>query len=116
MKYSLILLACFTLSAADLARRAHALAATLPAGAGAAVVPGVSEVGGGSFPGAELPTSLVRLGTDAPSADELAARLRRADPPVIVRIDGDRVVLDPRTILAADEPSVVRAIRQALDA
>ena len=30
---------------------------------------------------------------------ELAARLRTANPPVIGRIEGDRVLLDPRTVL-----------------
>ena len=79
------------------------------AGAGAQPVEGTSEVGGGSFPGATLRTWLVRLAPTGLSADELAARLRDADPPVIARIEAGHVVLDPRTILPGEEDAVVRA-------
>jgi L-seryl-tRNA(Ser) seleniumtransferase len=82
-------------------------------GVGAVVVPGQSTVGGGSLPGETLPTSLVAL--NAPSPDELAARLRAADPPIIGRIDEDRLVLDPRTVLAEQEDSLLRAIAAKLE-
>ena len=82
-------------------------------GVGAAVVPGRSTVGGGSLPGETLPTSLVAL--NAPSPDELAARLRAADPPIIARIEEDRLVLDPRTVLAEQEDGLLRAIAAKLE-
>jgi L-seryl-tRNA(Ser) seleniumtransferase len=72
-------------------------------------------VGAGSFPEAKLPTSLVRLETDTPRALELAARLRHADPPLVARIEADRVVLDPRTILPGEEAQIARLVRAALD-
>jgi L-seryl-tRNA(Ser) seleniumtransferase len=96
--------------------RAVELAAALPRAAGADVVVGESEVGGGSFPGAKLPTSLVRLrpipGTRSP--DSLLAKLRASRVPVIGRIESGAVVLDPRTILPHQHPAVVAAVTAAL--
>jgi L-seryl-tRNA(Ser) seleniumtransferase len=101
---------------AEIRRRAELLAQR--AGAGADVIAGESEVGGGSFPGAKLPTWLVTLDPDARhlTADTFLDRLRSADPPIIARIQDDRVVLDPRTIFADQLDAVARAIRGAADA
>jgi L-seryl-tRNA(Ser) seleniumtransferase len=104
-----------TADTGELRRRAVALAGAIPAGARPEVVEGSSEVGGGAFPGAKLPTWLVRLAPDGLTADALAARLRGAEPHVIARIEADHVVLDPRTILAGEEDAVARAVRTALD-
>jgi L-seryl-tRNA(Ser) seleniumtransferase len=103
-----------TADAGELRQRAAALARALPAAAGAQPVEGTSEVGGGAFPVATLGTWLVRLEPAGQSADELAARLRRGAPPVIARIEANRVVLDPRTLLPGDDESVVRAVGAAL--
>jgi L-seryl-tRNA(Ser) seleniumtransferase len=80
----------------------------------AEVVKGESEVGGGSFPGVKLPTWLVTIRYPVP--DTLVARLRGGTPPVIARISGDRVVLDPRTILPNQIDTSARAIAAALTA
>ena len=74
---------------------------------------GFSEVGGGSFPEAKLPTCLVRLPARPP--DRLVERLRAGEPPIIARIADNHVVLDPRTILPGQEETVARGIRAALD-
>jgi len=103
-----------TADADELRRRADALAHALPAGARAQTVEGTSEVGGGSFPGTTLRTSLIRLDPAGLKPDELVARLRDGDPPVIARIEADHVVLDPRTILPGEEEAVVRATGVAL--
>jgi L-seryl-tRNA(Ser) seleniumtransferase len=85
------------------------------------LVDGFSEVGGGSFPEAKLPTCLVRLtGRPRPSGsplgpDRLIELLRAGDPPIIARIEDNHVVLDPRTILPGQEETVARGIRAALD-
>ena len=42
--------------------------------------------------------------------DELAARLRAADPPVIGRIEDGRLLLDPRTLADDEIPLVARAL------
>jgi len=82
----------------EIARRANHIARELvKQGIPATALPGHSAIGGGSLPGQTLPTTLVSL--DVPHPSEFAARLRAASPPVIVRIEEDHVLLDPRTIL-----------------
>jgi L-seryl-tRNA(Ser) seleniumtransferase len=97
------------LQPAQVAVRADALAAWLRArGTPAGLVDGVSAVGGGSLPGETLPTTLVALEATAPN--ELARRLRLGKPPVLARVESDRLVLDLRTVLPTEED----ALREAL--
>jgi L-seryl-tRNA(Ser) seleniumtransferase len=103
-----------TIDQEELRVRADRLARALPASSGARVTAGSSEVGGGAFAENPLPTWLVQLRTDSPAPDALAARLRRADPPVIARIDAGHVALDPRTIFPVEEAAVVSAVAGAL--
>jgi L-seryl-tRNA(Ser) seleniumtransferase len=65
----------------------------------ASIVDGVSTVGGGGAPGSALPTSLVQLTARDASAATLEARLRGQRPPIVARIEDNRVVLDLRTVL-----------------
>jgi L-seryl-tRNA(Ser) seleniumtransferase len=88
------------------------LAALGPAGAGARVEASTSAVGGGTLPGVTLETRVLALPPG--DAEAIAARLRRADPPVVARIEEDRVVLDPRTVLPGEDEAVVAAVRAAL--
>jgi L-seryl-tRNA(Ser) seleniumtransferase len=81
-------------------------------GVPAAVVPGYSTVGGGSLPGETLPTRLVAL--DVASPDAVASRLRSGDPPVIARIEEDRLVLDPRTVLPEQEAMLWQVVASAI--
>ncbi len=78
---------------------------------------GLSTVGGGSLPGETLPTWLLTIdAADAPGgATALAARLRASDPPVVARIEDDRVVIDPRTVLSGQEEPLARALRSAVE-
>ena len=70
-----------------------------------AMISGASAVGGGSAPGLELPTVLLSIARDGESAAATEAWLRSLDPPVIARIEHDRVVLDLRTVPPdQDEP------------
>src|SRR5438270_8565879 len=78
-----------------LGKRARRMAARI--GGSASAVESRSAIGGGSLPGQTQPSWAVALQADSP--DRLAATLRRADPPVISRIEGDRVLLDLRAIL-----------------
>ncbi len=59
---------------------------------------GYSAVGGGSAPGTRLPTRLVSIARAGESADATLAALRALEPPVVARIEDDRVVLDLRTV------------------
>jgi L-seryl-tRNA(Ser) seleniumtransferase len=91
--------------------RAAAWAAALGQGE---VIPGESTVGGGSLPGETLPTYLLSLNTRSP--DRLLRRLRQQNPPVIARLQDDRVVLDPRSVLSEQEDALLRGLKQALEA
>lgn len=75
---------------------------------GADVEQGFSEVGGGSVPGEALPTW--RVGLHAKSCDELAKVLRRRRPPIIGRVEQDKVWLDPRTLEESELKEVVRIL------
>jgi L-seryl-tRNA(Ser) seleniumtransferase len=98
---------------AELRERAEAWVAALRGlGVPAAAVPGRSTVGGGSLPGETLPTHLVAL--EVASPDAVAASLRAGDPPVIPRIEDDRLVLDPRTVLPEQEASLWRLVADAV--
>ncbi len=77
----------------------------------ARVIDAESTIGGGSLPGETMPTRAVAIAVAAP--DELAARLRQGTPPIVARIEADRVVLDPRTVLAADEELLLAGIEHA---
>ncbi len=77
----------------------------------AKIVPGHSAVGGGSLPGETLPTHLVALVTVYP--DAVAERLRTGEPPVITRIQDDRLVLDPRTVLPEQDATLCQLVAKA---
>ena len=79
---------------------------------GVEVVEARSAVGGGTLPGVTLPTFALALPPGDP--DGTAARLRAADPPVVARIDGGRVLLDPRTVLPGEDDAVLAAVRGAV--
>jgi L-seryl-tRNA(Ser) seleniumtransferase len=69
------------------------------------VVASESTVGGGSLPGETLPTYVLRLEVKSP--DRLLEKLRSCQPPVIARTEGDRVLLDPRTVLPEQEGALL---------
>ena len=99
-----------TMSLEEIDARARALAATLNgSGVQAEVVDGHSTIGGGSAPGSALPTRLVAITHRSLNATDLEARLRGGDPPVIARIENERVVLDLRTV-DRDEDAVLAGI------
>jgi L-seryl-tRNA(Ser) seleniumtransferase len=102
------------LRAEQIGVRAERLAAALNrAGWRARVIEGASTVGGGSAPGVALPTRLVAVEKDRTSAVELTRQLRMLDPPVVARIESDRVVLDLRTVAAEDDAELERVILAA---
>ncbi len=77
----------------ELARRAAVLATMLP---GTEMVPGESAVGGGSFPGRQLETTLVSYACESPKS--VLEVLRHNDPPVIARVADGSVLFDVRTV------------------
>ena len=105
-----------TLGAEELAARAERLASHCPPELDPELQPGESAVGGGSFPGARLPTTLLALDAGTLGADGLALRLRLGEPAVVARVGGGRVLLDPRTLPEDAGPVLSRALGQALQA
>ena len=94
--------------------RARAVIATLgPLGADIQIEDGRSAVGGGSLPGETLATRLLAT-PERPDAGRLAARLRAGDPPVVARVDRDRLLLDLRTVLPEEDELLARALDTVL--
>ena len=78
----------------------------------AELVAGMSAIGGGSAPGVELPTSLVAIAKDGVTPDALEERLRRLTPPVIARIEHERLLLDLRTVMPEQDHTLIALLRQ----
>jgi L-seryl-tRNA(Ser) seleniumtransferase len=75
------------------------------------VVDGESMVGGGSLPGATLPTRLVAISGGNKKVQALSRKLRLLETPVIGRISGDTLLLDPRSVLPEEDEAMLRALR-----
>ena len=71
-----------------------------------------STVGGGSLPGESFPTWVFSLSPKSPA--RFLARLRQSHPPVIARIENDRILLDPRTVLPGQDAVVLACLQTAL--
>ncbi len=68
-----------------------------------------SMVGGGSLPGETLPTYVLAIEVDHPN--QLLEILRNGSPSVIGRVEDDRVLLDPRTVLPETDQDLINAIQ-----
>jgi L-seryl-tRNA(Ser) seleniumtransferase len=73
------------------------------------VVAAQSTVGGGSLPGESLPTFVLALAQPSPA--RFLAKLRQFTPPVIARLENDKILLDPRTVLIEQETALLAAIQ-----
>lgn len=77
---------------------------------------GSSQMGSGSLPAQNLPTTLVAITPEGIDAETLARRLRLHEPPVFARIQNEQVLLDPRTLRAGDDGILVEAVASAITA
>ena len=75
-----------------------------------AVVQDSSKIGGGSYPLHDLPTWAVSLAPQTMSPQDLERKLRTGTPPVIVRINRERVIIDTRTLFPEEAGMVAKAI------
>ena len=73
---------------------------------------GASRVGGGALPLLELPTRLLRLNPKEMSTHFMGEWLKFYDPPIIVRLEQDNVLLDVRTIQDRELKIVSQAIKE----
>jgi L-seryl-tRNA(Ser) seleniumtransferase len=79
----------------------------------AELIDGESLIGGGSAPSSVLPTRLIAITAKNLSANQLAARLRHSDPPIIARVEDGRVLLDLRTVLPAQDEVLPQILAHA---
>lgn len=81
------------------------------------VVEGVSKVGGGALPSAELPTFLVVVKPSSahPSVSDLTRKMRQGEPPVILRLQHDSLVFDLRTVGDDQLEALTGAVKKALE-
>lgn len=77
-----------------------------------AVTQGKSKVGGGALPLLDLTTTHLRLIPQKGSSQYMDRWLKSYDPPIIVRIDQDNVLLDVRTIQDGELKVVAQALRE----
>lgn len=84
------------------------LASLMRLGLRAEVQAGHSTIGGGSLPGETLPTWLLTLPSQHP--DRWAAALREQQPALIVRIEKNNLLLDPRTVLPEQEKGLLEVL------
>lgn len=73
---------------------------------------GKSTIGGGSLPGETLPTWLVAL--EARSPNRLLSAFRETQPAIIARLEDDRLVLDPRTVLIEQEEHLLSNLKNII--
>jgi L-seryl-tRNA(Ser) seleniumtransferase len=99
------------LSKDEIGQRAEALAARIATPKlNVEIVDGESILGGGAAPSSILPTRLLALTCEGLSADEMAARLRSSELPIIARVDEGRVLLDLRTVFPDQDAAVAAAL------
>jgi len=95
----------------EIARRAEALVERIISSKlKLELLDGESVIGGGAAPSAVLPTRLIALTHRDLSADELCARLRHCDPPIIARVEEGRVLLDLRTVFPEQDGALAVAL------
>jgi L-seryl-tRNA(Ser) seleniumtransferase len=100
----------------EIGARADAAAATMPSAMlKVEMVDGESVLGGGAAPSSVLPTRLLAVICEGLSADELCARLRGCDPPIVARVEEGRVLLDLRTVFPEQDETVATALRRISD-
>jgi L-seryl-tRNA(Ser) seleniumtransferase len=108
------------MSPQEIARRANRLRRRLAGAAQSAyrsrLMDGISAVGGGALPMAQLPTKLLALQPTFCSVAELERYLRCRQPAIIGRIAQDHYLLDLRTVQDADIPDIATALQERVAA
>jgi L-seryl-tRNA(Ser) seleniumtransferase len=107
-----------TAPAEDLASRARKavrrMRRALPAGVSLTPLKGFSQVGGGTFPLLELPTTLISVSVDGLSPQQLEQKLRTRVLPIIGRISQGAFLLDVRTVADRDIPDIIAALQSVM--
>jgi L-seryl-tRNA(Ser) seleniumtransferase len=73
-----------------------------------------SSIGGGSFPINPLRTVVVQITLPPDRAQRLSALLRAGNPSVLVRVKGESVMIDPRTVLGDEEELLIAKLGEGI--
>jgi L-seryl-tRNA(Ser) seleniumtransferase len=93
----------------EVKRRAENWARDLRTGT---VIKSEATVGGGSLPGETMPSYVLALTVKSP--DQLLKKLREQNPPIIARIENDKTLFDPRTVLLEQDSSLLSILQGLL--
>ena len=74
---------------------------------------GRAQMGGGTLPGAVVPSVTVDLEPQGLTLAQLAERLRKGTPPVVGYVTGQRFKIDLRTVFPRQDLELAEAIRKA---
>lgn len=77
-------------------------------------IDGFSRMGSGSLPEQNLATTLISIEPQKISAEVLAQKLRMYSTPVFTRIQNDKLLIDPRTLLEGDQEIIIKALTEIL--
>jgi len=101
----------------DLSRRAETIENEIGSTDALSIVvrPDQAPVGGGSLPGADLPTVVLALTHESCSAERLSRRLRTGTIRVFGRIHHDEVLLDLRSVRPEEDSRIALAVRLAAE-
>ncbi len=80
----------------------------------AKIVESQAHTGGGSLPDEAIPSVALAIRAKGVSVNELAARLRQQNPPVIARVHRDQLLLDLRTVQESEMKPLTEGILSAL--
>jgi L-seryl-tRNA(Ser) seleniumtransferase len=80
----------------------------------AEIIEGNSVIGGGSTPAQPLASWIIAI--DCPDVVEAERRCRLGDPPVVARIEDERLLVDLRTVFESEEDDLAAAIKAATTA
>ncbi len=98
----------------EIAARSERLAKRLAArpGLSVRVEDGQSVMGGGSTPGQSVPTKVLAVTHARRSVQDLEAMLRRHTPPIVARVEHDRLLLDLRTVFEDQDDEIAKALEK----
>ena len=80
----------------------------------ATVKTGESTIGGGTTPGTTLPSCLLDVSVNGIKLDILERKLRESTPPVVARIDHDRLFIDLRTVSPSEDATLIRVLTELI--
>ncbi len=94
----------------ELEQRGARIRESAPEGLTARILPSLAAFGGGTSPEKLFPSRAIMLTHATLSAEDVAKRLRMERPPIVARIEGDRVLLDLRSIQPDEDALVAAAV------